>query len=145
MALLLSIIFCLFLLVIYFMPSFIALARKHTYVLQIVLLNALLGWSFFGWAAALIWSTTNHTDENVSTKLPWVIISIFAIAILFPVIFFFGIFSFVKPEKIEIKTPHMIEKVQYKTIYYSFPPQNETKDEKIKSNEMQNKKDTDRD
>lgn len=127
------------------MPSFIALARKHTYVLQIVLLNSLLGWSFFGWAAALIWSTTNHTDENVSTKLPWVIISIFVIAILFPVIFFFGLFSFVKPEKIEIKTPHMIEKVQYKTIYYSFPSKNETKDENNKNGEEQNKKDTNKD
>lgn len=130
MALFLAIIFCLFLLCMYFIPSFIAIARKHTYALQIVLINALLGWSFFGWAAALIWSTTNHTDEDVSMKLPWVIISIFAIGILFPVVFFFGIFWMAKPEKIDIKTPHVVEKIQYKTVSFSFPPQKEEKKDK---------------
>jgi len=76
MLLFITILLCLFGLLIYFLPSFIAIRRKHSYVLQITLLNALLGWSFFGWVAALIWATTSHTDENANTKPSWIIISI---------------------------------------------------------------------
>lgn len=127
MLLFLTIVFCLFLIGIYFVPSFIAIGRKHSYVLQITLLNALLGWSFFGWAAALIWATTSHTDENISTKLPWAIISIFAIAIIFPVIFFFGLFGLYIPGEIEIKEPQNVEKIEYHGYFYKLKPANEVK------------------
>lgn len=43
-------------LVFYFLPSMIALARKHHNRMQIILLNLLLGWTFLGWIGALIWS-----------------------------------------------------------------------------------------
>jgi len=122
MALFLSILFCLFLLFIYFVPSFIAIGRKHSYVLQITLLNALLGWSFFGWAAALIWATTSHTEENISTKMSWVIISIFAVAILFPVLFFWSIFGFYVPGNVDIKTPQNVEKIEYHGYFYRLNP-----------------------
>ena len=122
MAMFLSIIFCLFLLTIYFVPSFIAIARKHQYVLQITLLNALLGWSFFGWAAALIWATTNHIEENVSTKLSWVIISIFAVAIVCPILFFWGLFGLYVPGDVEIKNPQNVEKIEYHGYFYKLKP-----------------------
>lgn len=138
MAMFLSIIFCLFLLFIYFVPAIIAIARKHQYVLQITLLNALLGWSFFGWAAALIWATTDHIDENVSTKLSWVIISIFAIAIICPILFFWGLFGLYVPGNIEIKNPQNVEKIEYHGYFYKLNPdvkKDEDKDEKERGKE----------
>lgn len=132
MLLFLTIIFCLFVIGIYFVPSFIAIGRKHTYVLQITLLNALLGWSFFGWAAALIWSTTDHIDEYVSTKLSWIIITIFTIAVIFPVIFFFGLFGMYVPGEIEIKGPQNIEKIEYHGYFYKLKPENVVKEKKAK-------------
>lgn len=89
-----SLVIGIFLFAIYFAPAFIAIGRKHNYMLQITLLNALLGWSFFGWAAALIWATTNHLDENADAKLSWVIISIFLAAMLVPILFLSSFFSF---------------------------------------------------
>lgn len=134
MLLFFTILLCLFLIFIYFAPSFIAISRKHSYVLQITLLNALLGWSFFGWAAALIWATTNHINENASAKLSWVIISVFAAAILFPVIFFWGIFGFYVPGNIEIKNPSNVEKIEYRGYFYKLKP-----DAEIKENEKNKK------
>lgn len=134
MLLFFTILLCLFLIFIYFAPSFIAISRKHSYVLQITLLNALLGWSFFGWAAALIWATTNHINENASAKLSWVIISVFAAAILFPVIFFWEIFGFYVPGNIEIKNPSNVEKIEYRGCFYKLKP-----DTAIKENENNKK------
>lgn len=136
------ILICLFIIFLYFAPSFIAIGRKHTYVLQITLLNALLGWSFFGWAAALIWATTNHIDEGVNTKLPWTIISIFLIAIIFPVLLFSSIFTFSKFET----EPQGFERVQYQGFYYRLKPpilekinKNEDKTEDKKEKEIDKK------
>lgn len=143
MAMFLSIIFCLFLLFIYFVPAIIAIARKHQYVLQITLLNALLGWSFFGWAAALIWSTTSHTEENVDTKLSWVIISIFAIAIIGPILFFWGLFGLYVPGHVEIKNPQNVEKIEYHGYFYRLNPEKEEKQTNKKSEDtkkQENKK-----
>ncbi len=134
MAMFLSIIFCLFLLAIYFAPSFIAIARKHEYVLQITLLNALLGWSFFGWAAALIWATTNHVDEGVNTKMSWVIISIFTAAILCPILFFWGLFGLYVPGNIEIKNPQNVEKIEYHGYFYKLTPEKKEKNEEQMEN-----------
>jgi len=92
-------------------------------VLQITLLNALLGWSFFGWAAALIWATTSHTEENVNTKLSWVIISIFAVAIICPILFFWGLFGLYVPGHVDIKTPQNVEKIEYHGYFYRLKPE----------------------
>ncbi len=45
-------------LLIYFLPSIIALARGHQNALAIFVLDLLLGWTFLGWVAALVWSLT---------------------------------------------------------------------------------------
>lgn len=47
----------------YFLPSYIAGIRKHKYFKPILLINILTGWTFLGWAAALIWS---FVDEKTS-------------------------------------------------------------------------------
>lgn len=46
------------LLFFYFLPTIVALARRHQNGLAIFVLNLLLGWTFIGWAIALIWAFT---------------------------------------------------------------------------------------
>jgi hypothetical protein len=41
---------------LYFLPTVIALANNHPQTPLIVLIDVLLGWTFLGWLAALIWS-----------------------------------------------------------------------------------------
>ena len=40
----------------YFLPAIVACNREHHDSLPIFILNPFLGWTFPGWAAALIWS-----------------------------------------------------------------------------------------
>ncbi len=58
------------LLAFYFLPTLIASQRGHHSTGAIFLLNFLLGWTFMGWVAALIWSFTNPSavvvDERAS-------------------------------------------------------------------------------
>jgi hypothetical protein len=58
---------------IYLLPSTIAFARSHHNAVPILLTNLFLGWTFIGWVAALIWSTTATaqlpvTNQNGVTK-----------------------------------------------------------------------------
>lgn len=54
-------------LMVYFIPSFVAFNRKHSYKLGILLLNIFLGWTLVGWVAALVWcfvdGNKNHGGE----------------------------------------------------------------------------------
>lgn len=43
---------------VYFIPASVALARSHHSTLAILALNLLLGWTFLGWVAALVWALT---------------------------------------------------------------------------------------
>lgn len=49
---------------VYFLPSFVALQRKHTNTTAICVLNILFGWSFIGWVAALVWALVNSGDKK---------------------------------------------------------------------------------
>ncbi len=51
------------LLAAYFVPSIVAVVRKHNNTLPIVLVNLLLGWMLIGWLVALIWSTTDNVKK----------------------------------------------------------------------------------
>jgi len=42
----------------YLIPSIIGFSRKHQNAAAIFALNLLLGWTFLGWVAALVWSVT---------------------------------------------------------------------------------------
>ena len=44
---------------LYVLPTIIAVARGHQNSLPIALVNVLLGWSVFGWVAALAWACTS--------------------------------------------------------------------------------------
>jgi hypothetical protein len=43
-------------LVIYFIPTIIAIMRHHRNLLAIILINIFLGWTFVGWIVSLIWA-----------------------------------------------------------------------------------------
>jgi len=42
----------------YFVPILVAISRGHPNAAPIAVLNVLLGWTFLGWVAALVWSLT---------------------------------------------------------------------------------------
>ncbi|MCL1885621.1 MAG: superinfection immunity protein [Dehalococcoidia bacterium] len=42
--------------VIYFLPTIIAVLRHHRNALAVFLVNLFFGWTFIGWVIALIWS-----------------------------------------------------------------------------------------
>lgn len=48
------------LLIIYFVPVAVAMARKHRNTVAIVVLNIFLGWTLIGWVAALVWACVNQ-------------------------------------------------------------------------------------
>lgn len=43
----------------YLLPSLIAIVRFHHNFMAIAATNILLGWTFIGWAVALIWACTS--------------------------------------------------------------------------------------
>lgn len=104
MLVLLAILFITIFTAIYFVPSFIAICRKHSHVLQITILNTFLGWSFIAWVASLIWATTNNIDENVSTKGSKIIILACFLCLIIPPI----LFSMV-PQRYKTQTMNQIQ------------------------------------
>ncbi|RJP29195.1 MAG: superinfection immunity protein [Candidatus Omnitrophota bacterium] len=42
--------------VLYFLPTLVAVLRNHKNKLAVFLLNFLLGWTGLGWVVSLIWS-----------------------------------------------------------------------------------------
>ncbi len=55
----LAAVFFAFLLALYCLPGLVAHQKKKKNALAILLLNIALGWTFFGWVAALVWAATN--------------------------------------------------------------------------------------
>ena len=43
-------------LAIYFAPVLVARQRRHRSLSALFVLNLLLGWTFLGWVAALVWA-----------------------------------------------------------------------------------------
>lgn len=64
------IIACVFGFILYIIPMFIALKRKHPQRFPIGCLNIFLGWTFLGWVVCLVWSLSNTKTEvqNTSNK-----------------------------------------------------------------------------
>jgi hypothetical protein len=50
---------------LYCLPAIIASSRGHRQKTSITLVNLLLGWSVFGWIAALIWACTADVDPKL--------------------------------------------------------------------------------
>lgn len=51
-------------LVAYFIPFFVAIARKHRFGIVIGLLNLFLGWTLLGWLASMIWAVNKDVRER---------------------------------------------------------------------------------
>ena len=54
-------------LALYFVPVVIAYVRRHNSSLAITVLTVVLGWTFAGWLAALLWSLNSDVkpeEEN---------------------------------------------------------------------------------
>ena len=49
---------------IWFVPSIVALARKHAHLPWIILVNVLTGWTGVGWIATLIWAAVGRSKED---------------------------------------------------------------------------------
>ncbi|MDR6158788.1 hypothetical protein QF023_002304 [Chryseobacterium sp. SLBN-27] len=58
-------ILLLILLPLYFLPTFVAYAKKNSNAEAIFTINLLLGWSLIGWLAALVWALLNK-QSNIS-------------------------------------------------------------------------------
>jgi hypothetical protein len=54
----------LILLVCYFIPAIVASCRHHNATGAIMVLNIFLGWTFIGWAIALVWASTNDLRKE---------------------------------------------------------------------------------
>jgi hypothetical protein len=52
------------LLLLYFLPTFIAWRRRHKNLGSISLVNILIGWTILGWIAALIWSLVDSRKQQ---------------------------------------------------------------------------------
>jgi T4 superinfection immunity protein len=50
-------------LVVYFVPTIIAVIRNHPNIIAIMAVNLLLGWICIGWIVALVWALT-AIDES---------------------------------------------------------------------------------
>ena len=50
--------------IVYFIPTWIADSRKHQNVNAIFATNLLLGWTILGWVAAFIWSLTKGSSKS---------------------------------------------------------------------------------
>ena len=46
-------------LIIYFVPTIVAMMANRTNTTAICLLNIFLGWTLIGWVGALVWASTN--------------------------------------------------------------------------------------
>lgn len=51
-------------LALYFLPSFVANARRHKNATAILVFNVFFGWSLLGWIIALIWACANNVEVD---------------------------------------------------------------------------------
>lgn len=54
----------IFLLCLYFLPTFVANGRNHRNATPIVLINLFLGWTVIGWVGALVWATLHQPGDE---------------------------------------------------------------------------------
>jgi hypothetical protein len=52
----------------YFLPTVIAVVRKHRNALAVFLLNLFLGWTLFGWVGALVWSVLAQAEDKTHSE-----------------------------------------------------------------------------
>jgi hypothetical protein len=58
----------LFLLLLYFIPAFIALCRGKVNTLAIFVATLLLGWTFIGWVICFVWACTTSKEDRIQKE-----------------------------------------------------------------------------
>jgi hypothetical protein len=58
-----------FVLILYFLPSVIALLRRRQ-AASVIVLNLFLGWSLIGWVVALVWAVSSKPQQVVVLREP---------------------------------------------------------------------------
>ncbi|RNE89972.1 superinfection immunity protein [Marichromatium sp. AB31] len=53
---------------VYFLPAIVAKIRRHSKIEALIALNLLLGWTFFGWAAALVWAFMEDNQPRAASS-----------------------------------------------------------------------------
>jgi hypothetical protein len=48
-----------------FLPTLVAMRQRHPQTLAIFLVNLFLGWTFIGWAVALVWASLRPANRFV--------------------------------------------------------------------------------
>jgi len=56
------------LLAVYFVPYFVASSKEHPQTQAIFVCNLLLGWTFLGWAVALIWACVETESQRARNE-----------------------------------------------------------------------------
>ncbi len=56
-----------FMFLIYFLPSIVAISKKKSNTVAIVVLNIFLGWTLLGWVISLVWALT--ADQQAQTVI----------------------------------------------------------------------------
>ena len=56
--------------VVYLLPTIVAVNMRHQQIPAIAALNVLLGWTFVGWVAALVWSLLAPPERRDTTSPP---------------------------------------------------------------------------
>jgi hypothetical protein len=57
--------FIVFGIILYVMPTVIAVARSHRNATSIGILNFFLGWTILGWIFCLIWAFSSNTQRQI--------------------------------------------------------------------------------
>jgi len=57
--------FLLFLFVLYWLPTLIAIVRQTPSALGVAMLNFFLGWTIIGWILALVWALAASNNPHV--------------------------------------------------------------------------------
>lgn len=57
-------IFVMFLVFIYLLPTIIAKSRKHPDQYNLSLVNLFLGWTVYGWFACLVWAFWRYNKKK---------------------------------------------------------------------------------
>ena len=54
--------------VVYLLPSIVAVIRSHRNVASIVVLNVLLGWTLVGWCISMVWAVSAKPEVDVRIR-----------------------------------------------------------------------------
>ena len=57
--------FILFLFVMYWLPTLVAIVRQSPSALGIAVLNFFFGWTVIGWIMALVWALASHASPHI--------------------------------------------------------------------------------